>query len=61
MNDHCEAHEPTSDECDGALWECRGCGLTVCANYGADDNDLDECDACWYAKHKGIVPIPECV
>lgn len=49
---YCEAHNQTPDidfagsPCYGELWECPGCNKTVCAGYGAADNQPDVCDDC---------------
>lgn len=33
-------------KCYGDLWQCAGCGKTVCCNEGTD-NRPELCDDCW--------------
>lgn len=37
-------------ECYGELWQCAGCGKTVCYAEGSDHNP-ELCDDCWAEKH----------
>jgi hypothetical protein len=46
--------------CYGELWQCEGCGKTVCFAEGSD-NHPELCDACWvkqYGDQKEVDDVP---
>lgn len=48
----CQSKNHEHATCYGALWKCRGCGIEVCYQEGADDEHPDLCDTCWEKAQK---------
>lgn len=48
--DGCQSAAHDHADCWGDLWQCAGCGNSVCYEDGSD-NDPELCDECWNKKH----------